>query len=95
VDQSRFLLSERVRSRGRSSFVWRYGVGGFMVAALVSALAIQADNYGLSWAELTTPRFLARLTLQILVVGLLSGYLFGRTLWAIGERNRARGHDDS
>lgn len=75
----------RLRSGGRSAFVWRNGVVGWgLPAAVVTALYKVVETQGLAWPPTLPDELRPALVLIALVFPAL-GYLFGGWLWAQGE----------
>ncbi|MBM4201135.1 MAG: hypothetical protein FJ189_07600 [Gammaproteobacteria bacterium] len=78
---------ERLRSRGRSRFIWSYGVlrwGGFMFC--FSLTLFQYRQFGNPWS--LDGNALLRLILGGAVWAYV-GYLYGRSVWSRNEREYA------
>jgi hypothetical protein len=70
------------RGKGRTWFVLHVGVLRLgLSAAMVTAAVIYGLDHGFSAEAYTSWRFLRALSLWIVFVGLLEGYLIGRALW--------------
>lgn len=84
---------ERLRSRGRTAFIWRYGVAMWGIpAAVITILYKIQQELGLSLASLALP-FPHKLRLAIgisMVFFPILGHVFGRQLWDRGEADYQR-----
>jgi hypothetical protein len=81
---------ERNRAMGRSQFIWRRGVFGWGIPIALVTIAYQiVQEQGFVWRLVMTQHLKTGIGVAMLVFP-LCGYLFGRWLWAEGERNYSR-----
>ncbi|MHB1224372.1 MAG: hypothetical protein ACYC2G_10070 [Gemmatimonadaceae bacterium] len=83
---------ERLRSQGRSHFVWRHGVAGWGIPAAILTMAYKLfEARGLAWSLSTPLSTDLRHAFALIAIAFPAlGYLFGGWLWTQGEARYAR-----
>ncbi len=92
--QRRFL---EIRSRGRTRYVWYFGVlrfGGFWTLLMGLVWFLLIPGYHPPLVPAALPRLLG-LLLFFLPFGALGGYVYGRWMWRIFERNTRKLTDEA
>lgn len=83
---------ERLRSQGRSYFVWRHGVAGWGIPAAILTMGYKLfEARGLAWSLSIPLSTDLRHAFAIIAVAFPAlGYLFGGWLWTQGEARYER-----
>ena len=87
--QDHFYLSPKLRSLGRARFIWQYGIIRFGVPV---ALLGEIVRFVLSPGEFAADPVgaLVGYAVRMVSVTLVTGYLAGRWVWRLDEKNRER-----